>query len=239
MTHSEWHRVERRCGRRPAARACLALLALLVSSPAAWAAAPIERVELPNGIRLLVAERRSLPVVAVEVLVDAGSRYEPADKVGLANLTADLLTRGAGGRTGPEIDEAIDFVGAGLSSGASGDSASVSLRVLRKDLDLGLDLVADVLLRPTFPDAELARKRTEILGAIQKKKDEPGAVAGEAFAEIVFGPHPYGRPVIGKEATVPGITRADIQGFHARWYRPEGTIVTVAGDLSMAEAFFV
>jgi zinc protease len=193
-------------------------------------------VELPNGIRLLVAERRGLPVVAVEVLVDAGSRYEPAEKAGLANLTADLLTRGAGGRTGPEIDEAIDFVGASLSSGASGDSATVSLRVLRKDLDLGLDLLADVLLRPAFPEEELARKRTEILGAIQKKKDEPGSVAGEAFAEIVFGPHPYGRPVIGKESTVPGITRADLQGFHARWYRPEGTIVAVAGDISPAEA---
>ena len=108
---------------RARAAAGLVLLALLLPA-AARAAAVADRVELANGIRLLVAERRSLPVVAVEVLVDAGSRYEPADKAGLANLMADLLTHGAGSRTGPQIDEAIDFVGASLGSGASGDGAS-------------------------------------------------------------------------------------------------------------------
>jgi len=220
---------------RARAAAGLVLLALLLPA-AARAAAVADRVELANGIRLLVAERRSLPVVAVEVLVDAGSRYEPADKAGLANLMADLLTHGAGSRTGPQIDEAIDFVGASLGSGASGDGASVSMRFLRKDLDLALDILADVLLRPTFPEDELKRKRAEILGAIQKKKDEPGQVAGEAFAEMVFGPHPYGRPVVGTEQTVPGIARADLQAFHARWYRPEGTIVAMAGDISAVEA---
>lgn len=219
---------------RPAALVALGLL--LLAPPAGWAAARIERVELPNGIRLLVAERRSLPVVAVEVHVDAGSRYEPADKAGLANLTAALLTRGAGNRTGPQIDEALDFVGGSLSASASGDGASVSLRVLRKDLDLGLDLLADVLLRPTFPETELDRKRTELLGAIQKRQDDPGTVAGEAFAQLVFGPHPYSRPVIGTAAALPGITRADVQAFYGRSYRPENTIIAVAGDISLAEA---
>ena len=218
-----------------AAGGVFALTAMVCVGAPAWAAAVAERVELPNGVRLLVAERRSLPVVAVEVLVDAGARYESPDKAGLANLTAGLLTRGAGSRTATQIDEAVDFVGASLESGASSENASVSLRVLRKDLDLGLDLLADVLLRPTFPAEELERRRTEILGGIQKKKDEPGVVAGEAFAEIVFGPHPYARPVVGTEQTVPGITRADVQAFHARWYHPEGTIVAVAGDISLAE----
>ncbi len=232
MTNGTTHR-----RRRPGIPAgiVLALTALLCRAAPGWPAPAAERAELSNGIRLLVAERRSLPVVAVEVLLDAGERYEPADKAGLANLTAELLTRGAGGRTATQIDEAIEFVGASLEAGASGDSTSVSLRVLRKDLDLGLDLLADVLLRPAFPDDELNRKRTEILGAIQKKQDQPGVVAGEAFAEIVFAPHPYGRPVIGTEKTVPGIARADIQAFHARWFRPEGTIVAVAGDISLAE----
>ncbi len=219
------------------ARAGLLTLLVLVLAPAAgWAAAGVERAELPNGIRLLVAERRSLPVVAVEVSMDAGSRYEPGDKAGLANLTADLLTRGAGSRAGPQIDETLDFVGASLGASASGDAASVSLRVLRKDLDLGLDLLADVLLRPTFPEAELDRKRTELLGVIQKRQDDPGTVAGEAFAQLVFGPHPYSRPVIGTAATLPAITRADVQAFHGRFYRPESTILAVAGDISMAEA---
>ncbi|HYB73449.1 MAG TPA: pitrilysin family protein [Candidatus Sulfotelmatobacter sp.] len=227
----------RQRGRWPgiAAGSVLALSAMVGAEAPAWAGAVAERVVLPNGVRLLVAERRSLPVVAVEVLVDAGARYEPADKAGLASLTAGLLTRGAGSRTATQIDEAVDFVGASLESGASSENASVSLRVLRKDLDLGLDLLADVLLRPTFPPEELERRRTEILGGIQKKKDEPGVVAGEAFAEIVFGPHPYARPVVGTEQTVPGITRADVQAFHARWFHPEGTIVAVAGDVSLAE----
>ncbi len=226
-----------RSRRRPGVAALgLALLGLLGAAAPGWAGAVAERAVLPNGIRLLVAERRTLPVVAVEVLVDAGQRYETAEKAGLANLTAQLLTRGAGQRTATQIDDAIDFVGGSLGASASGDTAAVSLRVLRKDLDLGLDLLADVLLRPTFPPDELARKRTEILGAIHKQKDQPGVVAGEAFADLVFGPHPYGRPVIGTERTVAGITRADVQAFHARWFHPERTIVAVAGDLSLAEA---
>src|SRR5207249_2553816 len=116
----------------------LALLLLLgLASPAM--AAPIARREvLPNGIVLLVAERPAVPIVAVRVLVRAGAVFDPPDRPGLAHLTGALVTRGTAKRTGPELDTAIEFVGGALEAGAGRDSLTVSLRVLRKDLALGL-----------------------------------------------------------------------------------------------------
>src|SRR3989441_4725670 len=143
----------------------LALLLLHgLASPAM--AAPIARREvLPNGIVLLVAERAAVPIVAVRVLLEAGAVYDPPDRVGLANLTGALLTRGTATRTGPALDSAIEFVGGSLEAGAGRDSVSASLRVLRKDLGLGLDLLAEVIQSPTFPPEEGTRKLGEKIEA--------------------------------------------------------------------------
>ncbi len=191
---------------------------------------------LPNGATLLVSEQRNVPIVLVWVLLDAGARRDPEGRAGLANLTADLLAEGTTTRNAAQISEAIDFIGGSLDASASTDYAAVSLRTLRKHLDAGLDLLADILLRPVFAADELVRRREAALASIRAARDDPTAVAAKAFLRALFGDEPYGYPVEGIESTVGQITRADIQSFYERFYRPGRAAVVVVGDISANEA---
>ncbi|HLC21727.1 MAG TPA: pitrilysin family protein [Candidatus Methylomirabilis sp.] len=212
------------------------LVFVLLLLPVFVAAAPLaERGVLGNGLTLLIASRRALPIVTIKVTVQAGSLWEPEDRAGLANLTASLLTRGTATRTAAQIDEAVDFIGASLSSAAERDSSEVNLTLLKKDLPRGLELLADVLLRPAFAEAEIARKVRELKAALRKRQEDPGEVASEAFNELVFGSHPYGRPLEGTEASLAAIMRDDIVRFHRDHYTPERAFVTVVGDVERGE----
>ncbi len=228
----------RRPGVRRRAGAVGALLLLLgLAGPAAVGAAPLAHREvLPNGLVLLVAERPAVPIVAVRVSLRAGAAFDPPDKAGLANLTGALLTRGTARRTAQELDAAIEFVGGRLEAGAGRDALTVSLTVLRKDLGLGLDLLQEVVLTPTFPEAELKRKVAEIQAAIERSEENPEAVAGRALARLVYPGHPYGTPVEGTRESVGRLTRADVAGFHARHVRPDTTVIAVVGAVTVDEA---
>jgi zinc protease len=211
--------------------AALAALAVPAS------AGPIAHREvLPNGVVLLVAERPAIPIVVVRAYVRAGSVYDPADAGGLASMTADLLTRGTAKRTGPELDRAIEFVGGSLEGDAGRDGAAVGLSVLKKDLGLGLDLLAEVLLQPAFPEAELKRRSEEVAAAIQLSEQDPQAVAGRAMAELLYPGHPYSRPVSGTADSVRRITRDQVVAFHRENYGPGGAIIAVVGDVTLDEA---
>jgi len=214
----------------------LALLLLLGLASPAMAALIARREVLPNGIVLLVAERPAVPIVAVRVLLEAGAVYDPPDRVGLANLTGALLTRGTATRTGPALDSAIEFVGGSLEAGAGRDSVSASLRVLRKDLGLGLDLLAEVIQSPTFPPEEVTRKLGEIQAAIKRSEEDPGTVAARALARLIFPSHPYGRPVEGTRESVARLTRDDVVKFHREHFRPDATVVAVVGAVTVDEA---
>ena len=211
---------------------CLALAAVAVPA----AAAPIAHREvLPNGVVLLVAERPTIPIVVVRAYVRAGSVYDPADAGGLANLCADLLTRGTAKRTGPELDQAIEFVGGSLEGGASRDGATIGLAVLRKDLALGLDLLAEVLLQPTFPEAELKRRSEDIAAGIQRSEQDPETVANRAMAQLLYPGHPYSRPVSGTVESVRRLTREQVVAFHRDNYRPDGVVISVVGAVTRDE----
>lgn len=208
----------------------------LILLPILAAATPLaERQILENGVTLLVASRRALPIVTINVTVRAGSLWEPEGRAGLASLTASLLTRGTTTRTATQIDEAVDFIGASLSSEAGRDSGELDLTVLKKDLPRGLGLLADALLRPAFPEGEIARKVRELKAAIRKRQEDPGEVAREAFDELVFGTHPYGRSLEGTEDSLSAIRRDEIVQFYRDHYRPERTLVTVVGDVELKE----
>jgi zinc protease len=208
---------------------CIALAALVLPA----SAGPIAHREvLPNGAVLLVAERPAIPIVVLRVYVRAGSVYDPADAGGLANLTADLLTRGTARRTGPELDRAIEFVGGRLEGDAGRDGAGVGLSVLKKDLTLGLDLLAEVLLQPAFPEAELKRRSEEVAAGIQRSEQDPQTVAGRAIVELIFPGHPYSRPVLGTVESVRRLTREQVVAFHRENYRPDGAIIAVVGDVT-------
>ncbi len=210
------------------------LLTLLAVS--AEAAGPLaQRETLGNGAVLLVVERPAIPIVVVRVTVPAGSVHDPDDALGLANLTAELLTRGTARRSSPELDRAIEFVGGSLEAGAGRDGATVSLSVLKRDLALGLDLLSEVLLQPAFPADELGRKVADIQAALRRSEQNPEAVAGRALSPLIFPGHPYGRPASGTIESVGRLTREQVVSFYRRYYRPDGASVVAVGDITAAE----
>jgi len=215
--------------------AAVALASALGAAPAG--AAPLAHREvLPNGIVLLVAERPAVPIVAVRVLMRAGAAFDPDDRAGLASLTSAVLTRGTAKRAGPEIDSAIEFVGGSLEAAAGRDSLTVALSVQKKDLALGLDLLSEVVLSPTFPAAEVTRKVAEIQAAIQRSEEDPGTVAIRALSRLVYPGHPYGRPVEGTRESVARLTRDDVVKFYERHARPDATVIAVVGAVTVDEA---
>jgi zinc protease len=223
-------------------RRALLLLAFLfpavagAQAPAVPAARPLaERFRLPNGIVVLVAERPALPIVIARVAVSAGAVLDPPDKPGLANLTALLLPRGTRTRSGPEIDRAIEFVGGSLEAEGGRDWVELSLAVLRRDLGLGLELLADALLEPTFPADEFERKREEVQATIRRSEEDPESVAGRIFRRLAFPGHPYGQPIAGTEASLGGLTRDEVAAFYAAAYRPDATVISVVGDVKASE----
>jgi zinc protease len=221
---------------RPSALALLALLLLAVAPSPAPAAAIAHREVLPNGMVLLVAERPGVPIVAVRAFLRAGAVYEPPERAGLANLTGVLLTRGTARRSGPQLDAAIEFVGGSLEAGAGRDGLVASLSVLRRDLGLGLDLLSEVVLSPSFPEPEVARQVARIQAAIQRSEEDPGTVAARALDGLVYGSHPYGRPVEGTIASVGALTRDHVTAFYRDHARPDTAIVAVVGDVTVDEA---
>ena len=209
--------------------------ALGVAAAPVWAAALAQREVLPNGMVLLAAERRAVPIVTLSLLIQAGSMADPADKPGVANLVAQLMTQGTKTRTAPQISEAIEFIGGSLSVDAGQELTSISLSVLSKDLDLGLDLLADVLLNPVFRPADVQRKIQEVVAGIKRDQEDPGTVSWQAFLALLYGTSPFGRPVEGTETSVPTITRDDLVRFHEAYFRPNKAILAAVGDVNGAD----
>ncbi len=133
------------------------------------------------------------------------------------------------------INEALDFMGASLNASANKDYTSISLRVLKKDLEKGLGLLADTINRPVFPEEELRKEANKILGAIKSSEEDPGEIAEKAFYKAVFPDSPYSHPVEGMKETVPGITREDVVRFYKTFYHPNNTILSIVGDITLEE----
>ena len=214
----------------------LTAIMLFITPLPAQADGPLgKRIVLENGMVLLLSEKHELPVVTVSMAIKAGSVVEPADKPGLAAITASLLTQGTKSRTANQISREIDFIGGSLSVSGGEDFTSANLRVLKKDIGTGFDLLVDVLMNPVFDQKEIDRKVKETLAAIQRQKEEPEVIAGEAFTKMVFGAHPYGRTSDDVAAYLPRITQRDIQDFHSRRYGPNDCIVAIVGDVTEKE----
>ena len=193
------------------------------------------RHSLPNGLRLVIAEQKTVPIVAIDCLIDGGARIDPREKPGLASFTADLLDEGTRKDTGPEIARKIDSLGGSLSFGASQDWIHAGAAVLARDFRTGLELVATSLRFPTFPPDEIERVRRETLGAITASDEDPASVAARTFRSALFGDAPYGHPIIGTPESVSRIVRDDIVEFHARNLKPNKTICSIVGDVAQAD----
>jgi zinc protease len=195
----------------------------------------VKRSVLDNGLTLLIVERHNLPIVKVSMGINAGSLHEPEEKAGLASLTAGLLTEGTANRSAKQISEEIEFVGGSVGAGGGDDYVTASLSILKKDIDLGFDLLSDILLNPVFPEDEIEKKKERIKGGLKSREDDPGFVASRDFKKEVFGSHPYGRLVSGTEETLDRITRQDLVEFHSDYYAPNNAIMAVVGDVTAAE----
>jgi zinc protease len=196
---------------------------------------PVQRMVLPNQLVLLVCEEHSLPFITVQLLIDAGSRKDPPGEEGLAYLTARGLLLGTSAKTVNAINEALDFMGASLSASSGRDYATLSLRVLKKDLDKGFDLFMDALTQPTFPEGEIRREVEKILAAIQSSEDQPAEVAEREFLKTLFPNNPYGHPVEGTKESIPKLTREAVLLFYRTHYHPNHSILTIAGDVTGRE----
>ncbi len=211
------------------------LLCLLAAPDAALAAMNAQREILPNGLVLITSRQPALPIVSVRLLIRAGSRHDPADRHGLANLTSRLLTLGTAGRDAMSISGLIEGLGAHLRADCYREQSSLDLNILRKDLDTGLALLGEVLTAASFPRQEVERTKQSILASLRAKKDHPGAIARDAFREALYPGSFHGRPVEGSEESLSRLDRDAVMDFHRRYYRPDRTLLVAAGDITHEE----
>ena len=224
-----------------------ALLCFSIASPAQFpdkapAPAPIRPAAFPpfveatlaNGMHLLVVHSSKQPVLAMSLAFPTGSAEDPAGKAGLAEMVAGLLTKGAGSRSADEISTAIEGVGGSISASAGADFLTVSVNALSRDARLAFELLADVAMRPTFPQKEVDLLRTQTLSSLQLDLSQPATIAARTFAAALYGAHPYGRRP--DPASVKAIGREEIVAYHKARVRPAGALLVVAGSLTKAQA---
>ena len=197
---------------------------------------PIQKKALSNGLAVWVVESHEVPLVQVNLLVQAGTGDDPAGRFGLASLTVEMLDEGAGNRSALEIADAVDYLGASLGTASSPDASAVRLNVPVSQLEEALPILADVALRPTFPQQDLDRIRQERLTSLLQAEDDPQSIVALAFPRIVFGPeNRYGTGQVGTPATLKTFTADDLRSFHGTYYTPGAAALIVVGDVKADE----
>jgi zinc protease len=196
----------------------------------------LQRATLKNGLTVVLAERKGVPVLDLRLRLEGGSATDTPQTAGLASLAMDLLDEGAGTRDAIQLSEALQRLGSTLSTGAGTDVSVVSMTSLKATLDLTLALMADVVLRPTFPKADFERLKNQRLAGIKQEKNSPGGIASRLAPRLLFGEgHPYALPSSGTEASVGALTRDDVLAFARARLKPGSATLGVVGDISMSE----
>src|SRR5689334_480562 len=194
------------------------------------------KTQLANGATLIVSERHNLPLVSFSITFLGGSnQFEPADRRGVAAMTASMLTEGTTTTNGDQISDALQLLGTGVSANVAGEEGSINFVSTAKNFDATLGIVSDMMLNPTFPSDALERLRGRTLVNLTQAKDQPTIVGAQVFAKILYGnAHPYGQR--STETSVKAITRADVVAFHKAYFQPGRAIITVVGDTTTAKA---
>ena len=216
--------------------ALLALLPSLALAAGELHLPPITRVTLENGMRLVVAEDHELPTVQLTLFVGAGAAQDPPDRLGLAEMVADALLRGAGPYDAQELARAIEDLGGRIDAEPGFDATIVSADFLSDDFEAGLALLRAVLREPRFEKDEVRRSRDELLADLKSDLEDPSKIANRCFAAWLYGSYPYGRPQKGTPETVEEIGAREVRRFHDRWYRPNNTILALVGDVTAERA---
>ncbi|NUN69227.1 MAG: insulinase family protein [Bacteroidetes bacterium] len=197
---------------------------------------PIQNFTLSNGLRVIVYEKNEVPIIQMNLVVKAGSVNEPAEKLGLAGMTANMMDEGAAGRSSLELSDEIDFLGAEIGASGGLHNSGVTLRSTVSKFDASLKLFADILIRPDFPATELERLKKQYITSIFQGFDQPRVIAAAASSSLVFGKdHPYGRTSAGNEKTISSFSVDDLKAFYSTYYRPNNAFLVVVGDVKAAE----
>jgi zinc protease len=197
---------------------------------------PVEKT-LANGLRVIVIERTTSPLVTAQLVIKNGGEVDPPELAGLSNMVGDLITKGTEKRSATEIAEEIEALGGSLYSSTRWDSTRVGVDVMSSKIGPAVDILADVVRRPTFKDEEIERLRQQTLDELTVELGEPGSIARYVAARIVFGDAPYGQPLAGTPESIVRISRNDFLQYHSRWYRPDNAILVLGGDIKATSAF--
>jgi zinc protease len=197
---------------------------------------PVQRATLASGLQVLLAENHTFPLATLDVVFPAGALSEPDGKRGVASLTSGLLESGAGPRDAAEIAERVDELGLVLETGNSWDTTLVGFTGLNSRLDAGMEVLADLVVRPAFPADEVERIRDERLASLTQRRADPGALADELVTHFIFPEtHPFARRMGGLASTLAAMTRQDVTAFHDAYHRPDGAWLFAAGDLTLEQ----
>ncbi len=213
-----------------------------MAPPAAGAPRPmatphvVERT-LSNGLRVIVAKSTDLPIVNAQLVIGGGAAADPADRPGLASMTAGLATEGAGGRSAPEIARTLEALGANIGGGAGQDASAVFMSAPVAAADQVGAVLADVIQRPDYAPEEVARNRTRAVNALRVNLRQPGPLANLVLNRLAFGASPYGAPTSGTPASIGAVTREEIVAFHDRWWRPDNAALIITGGMEPEAAF--
>jgi zinc protease len=192
---------------------------------------------LPNGLKVVVLERRGVPVVTLDLAVKTGSEADPPNLPGTADFVASLLDEGTQTRTAQQIAEALDSTGATLDTGAEWDDSYATITALSSHIRVAFDILSDIFVHPSFEPAEVERIRTQTLSALDILRQDPEYLADTLVEEIAFQGTPYSHPANGVVESIKRISAQTLQQFHARYYQPSNAVLVAVGDLSAANGF--
>jgi zinc protease len=196
----------------------------------------MQKARLSNGLTIRLVEHHELPTIAFNLVLNAGADHDPADKPGIASMTADVLDEGTATRDALQIADELDFIGASLGTRSDLEGAFLTLNTITKHLNKALAVYADVIVRPTFPAKDFERLRKQRQTALMQQKDRPPAIASLAFSHIIYGEgHPYGRDAAGTEKSLAAMTRDDLVNFYTTYYRPNNATLIIVGDITLGE----
>ncbi|MHC4268718.1 MAG: M16 family metallopeptidase [Planctomycetota bacterium] len=196
-----------------------------------------ERLVLDNGMVLYLLEDHDLPVFRISARVRTGAIYEPREKAGLANLVGNVMRRGGTkSRASEQINEELEFIAASVETQISREAGIASLSAMKKDIDNGLEIFADVLMNPAFPEEMIRKEKDELLEEIRRENDSPRQIVFREFRKILYkADHPYSRKINGYKDTIESITRDDMIAFHKKYFHPNNVIMGISGDFDSKE----
>jgi zinc protease len=189
---------------------------------------------LSNGLELVVVENHVQPTVFISVTVKGGSYFDDK-KSGLSSLVSELLTKGSSKLNAVEIAHEVDFLGAELNSSSSWDANKIIIKLLKKNLNKGLDLFSDCIINPVFPADELSREITQRLAELQNNKTEPTYLSETRFSKVLYDSLPYSNQISGDENSLKMITADDLKNFYKKYFLPNNAYCIVVGDITLEE----